>query len=116
MSESARTGLRPLYEKVVWSVEQAIRAIAQADAALAAEVIGAKKAVNALTDEARAHLSGWQAVEDAQRLMIFRIEIDVIENTKRLYYFARRIAKIAVEQPAAKPGRIIAGGQDVRSR
>jgi phosphate:Na+ symporter len=116
MSESARTGLRPLYDKVVWSVEQAIRAIAEADVALAADVIEAKREISALADDARAHLSGWQAAEDAQRLMIFRIEIDVIENTKRLYYFARRIAKIVVGQPAGKPGRITTGGQDVRSR
>jgi len=116
MSDSARSGLLPLYDKVVWSVEQAIRAIVEADAGLAAEVLEAKKEINALADDARAHLSGWQAAEDAQRLMIFRIEIDVIENTKRLYYFARRLAKIVVEQPAGKPGRGTTGGQNVRSR
>ncbi len=112
MSEQARTGLRPLYAAVVRTVEQSVRAVGELDTVLAAQVVGAKKEINDLADRARARLSGWQVTDDARRLTVFRIEIDVIENLKRLYYFAKRLAKLVVEEMPIDAGR---GGGSARA-
>ena len=61
--------------------------------------------------EAEEHLGRRLVAEDPNRLAAFRVETDIIENLKRIYYFAKRIAKTVArvemqyleEKPAATP-------------
>lgn len=94
MSQSTQDVLLALYQKVVWSVENAMRAVVNADRNLAEEVMAAKMDVNRLAGAASEHLANRLTADEPNRLATFRIETEIIEYLKRVYYFAKRIAKI----------------------
>ena len=54
----------------------------------------AKEEVNRLADAAELHLTRRLAADEPNRLAAFRLESEVIEYLKRMYYFAKRIAKL----------------------
>jgi phosphate:Na+ symporter len=64
---------------------------------LAEEVIAAKVEINRLADKANNHLAQRLIAEEPNRLLAFRIESEMIEYFKRVYYFAKRIAKVATD-------------------
>ncbi len=74
-----------------------MEALANDDHRAAEEVIAAKSEINLLADRADIHLSQRLIVKEADRLALFRLETDSIEYLKRIYYFAKRIAKVVVE-------------------
>ena len=98
ISPSTREILRSLHEKVQWAVEKATEAVASGDAESAREVIEAKAEINRLTEEAEAHLSDRLTADAPHRLAAFRIETELVEALKRIYYFAKRIARLVVEE------------------
>ena len=98
ISPSTQTYLKNLHEKVYWSVDQALKAVDGYDVQLAQQVIAAKADVNHLADEAERHLARRLIVEEPNRLDAFRLESELIEYLKRVYYFAKRIAKIVDER------------------
>ncbi len=105
--ERLRTNLQPsdetqevllsLHEKVTWAVQLALQALDASDPAMATMVIDAKTEINRLAEEAEMHLAGRLTVDEDQRLPLFRFESEIIEYLKRVYYFAKRIAKGVVE-------------------
>ena len=98
ISPSTREVLRGLHEKVQWAVEQTTEAVASGNVAIAQEVIDAKAEINRLTDEAEAHLTERLSAQAPQRLAAFRIETELVEALKRIYYFAKRIARLVAEE------------------
>ena len=62
------------------------------------EILSAKQEVDRLATAADAHLARRLTAEEPNRLAAFRIESDLIENLRRIHYFAKRIAKLV---PAA---------------
>lgn len=97
ISQATQEVLTSLYEQVGWTVEQALKAVAESDKVLAQEVIAAKPEINRLAEAANDHLGRRLIAEEPDRLETFRIETEIIEYLKRMYYFAKRIAKIMVE-------------------
>lgn len=93
VSEPTRAHLRALHERVVWAVETAFEALDAGSPALAREVIGAKTELNRLADETEAFLAQRLQADAPDRLLLFRFETELIEYLKRVYYFAKRIAK-----------------------
>jgi phosphate:Na+ symporter len=85
-----------LTEKVYWVVSTAAQAVADTDQRIAMQVIEAKEEINGLVDEAERHLARRLVVEAPNRLETYRLETELIENLKRVYYFAKRIAKAVV--------------------
>ena len=83
-----------LHRKVRWALVQVLVAFDEENPRLADQVIAAKPEINALADEADVHLSHRLVADEDNRLALFRLETDTIENLKRLYYFVKRIAKI----------------------
>jgi phosphate:Na+ symporter len=93
ISAPTRAVLRALHNKVQWAVERAILALVHEDTDAATEVIEAKESVNALVDEAERHLVRRLAADEPDRLPAFKVESEIVEHLKRVYYFAKRIAK-----------------------
>ena len=89
---------RLLHEKVCWSVDSSLQALVSADRELAGTIIDAKDEVNQAADGAESHLLRRLIAAEPNRMEAFRIETDIIENYKRIYYFSKRIAKIAATQ------------------
>ena len=105
ISPSTREILRGLHEKVQWAVERATEAVASEDVGAARLVIEAKPEINRLTEEAEAHLAARLSAPAPLRLAAFRIETELVEALKRIYYFAKRIARLVIEETAPYPRR-----------
>ncbi len=93
ISDPTRHVLRTLHEKVQWAVERSLVALVHNDKAVANEVIDAKEEINELVDQAEQHLVHRLTADAPDRLEAFRVESEIIEHLKRVYYYAKRIAK-----------------------
>lgn len=89
--------LSALHDRVAGTVEVSLTALARNDHALAQRVIDDKGEINGIVRLAEEHLGRRLVADDPNRLVAFRIEKDIIENLKRIYYFSKRIAKLVVE-------------------
>ena len=63
----------------------------------------AKEDINRLAAQAETHLSRRLAADEPNRLATFRLESEVMEYLKRMYYFAKRIAKLTGEKESSEP-------------
>jgi phosphate:Na+ symporter len=89
--------MNPFYNIVYWSSEQAIKGLVEGDKLVAEKVIDAKPEVWKLADNALDFLSQKLNTEKDLPLSEFRIQADIIENTKRIYYLSKRLAKVVTE-------------------
>ena len=108
MSPETLQTLRELHEKVFWSVERASAAVMAGHVGAAQEVIDAKDRITYLAEQAEDRITARLASEDPNRLATFKVESAVIESLKRIYYFAKRIAKEVVELDSEEIERRIA--------
>ena len=97
VSEGTRQVLRGLHKKVVWAVQMALEALDASDVDMAERVIQAKSEINRLVEEAERYLADRLAAEGEDRVTLFRIETELVEYLKRVYYFSKRIAKSVQE-------------------
>ena len=93
ISEATEKVLEGLHRAVSRAVDTALRAIAEGDERAALEVIGMKGEINALVDDAIRHQTTRLVADEPKRLATYRVEVDIIEKLKRIYYFAKRMAK-----------------------
>ena len=97
ISQATEDVLCALNKEVGWATERAIRAIVSNDQDSAREVAEAKVEINRLATAAEAHLSQRLSADEPNRLATFRLESEVMEYLRRMYYFAKRIAKLVGE-------------------
>ncbi len=130
ISKTTEDVLGALNKKVAWAVERAVRAIVADDPEIGREVADAKEEINRLAGEAERHLSRRLSADEPNRLAMFRMESEIMEYLRRMYYFAKRIAKLVVvdettpaEIPAEAPADTMAptddpveGGERPRAR
>jgi len=55
-----------------------------------------KPEINARTAEALGHQLERLTADEPQRFEAYRIESDIIEDLKRIYYYAKRAARVGV--------------------
>jgi len=101
ISASTETKLKALHNKVCWAVDQSVKAIIDSDKIIAAKVEGAKPEINRLAFAVETHLASRLTAREPHRLVAFRLESELIEYLKRVYYFAKRIAKLVTEDEMA---------------
>jgi len=97
VSPATRRIIGDLWDKVFWSVGQAAQAVASSSKEAAEAVIRSKEDVKLLARAAELHLARRVSAPEAHRLSLFRIESDLVEASKRIHYFSRRIAKRMTE-------------------
>ena len=97
ISEETEQVLSALNLEVTRATERAIRAIVSNDTEIARKVAEAKAEINRLAAAAEVHLSGRLVADAPNRLAVFRLESEIMEYVKRMYYFAKRIAKLTSE-------------------
>jgi phosphate:Na+ symporter len=99
-SEETRAGFLDLVAVIEDAVSQATWAFVTQDRALAERVIGLKPDIYRRARDLEHHLERRLLVGDTDQLVKYRLESEVLELLKRMYYFAKRIAKkVAVEAP-----------------
>jgi phosphate:Na+ symporter len=97
MSLATQKVLGELHQEVCWAVEHAVTALVQADEKEARAVRAVKPEINYLAEEANKHLARRLAADEPNRLATFKVESEIIEYLKRVYYFAKRIARITAQ-------------------
>jgi phosphate:Na+ symporter len=97
VSPKTEAMLAALAGKVVWALEAATDAVDRRDPSLALQVIEAKEDVNRIADQMSERLVQRLIAEDPHRTSTFHIESQLIEHFKRIYYFAKRVAKLIAE-------------------
>ena len=101
VSPKTEAMLASLAGKVIWALETATEAFDRADSLLALQVIDAKEDVNQIAGRMSERLVERLIAEDPHRTSTFHIESQLIEHFKRIYYFAKRIAKLVAETDVA---------------
>ncbi|WP_199773862.1 Na/Pi cotransporter family protein [Stieleria maiorica] len=103
ISKETEAVLEALNTEVIRATECAIESIVSGDVELARNVLEAKSTINALADKAEVHLSGRLAADAPNRLAMYRLESEIMEYLKRMYYFAKRIAKLTANGRGLDP-------------
>ena len=102
ISDATKKLLSHFHQEVSLRVIQSIDALITNDHTAAKKVIGAKPIIRQISVEAEEHLSRRFRADEPQRMVAFRLESEMIEYLKRMYYFAKRIAKIVDHNPSEK--------------
>ncbi len=93
--------LRPLTDGVARSLRDALRAVSENDLPLANQVIDSKIGIYRQADLATEHLSKRLLADEPHRVVVFNAESDIVEHMRRVYYYARRIAKLVAGSEVA---------------
>ncbi len=96
VSEGTAAVIAPLHAEVLAACDGALEALEKNDPALAKKVVKRKDAVGEHSAKAKARLLDRLTADAPNRHLVFRMETDLVEGLKRLFYFVKRIAK-AVE-------------------
>ena len=67
----------------------------------AEHVVAMKREINRLADSAALHEARRLVAEEPNRLPAYTVEMDILENLKRIFYFCKRIARGVVTSEGA---------------
>jgi phosphate:Na+ symporter len=93
ISVPTRDLLYGFHRIVAKSVVVAIEAVSQKDEAVAQTVTSMKQEISRIADSAAIHEAQRLVAQEPNRIPAYTIEMDIIEKFKRIYYFAKRMAK-----------------------
>lgn len=96
VSATTRALIEDYHRSVVEAFELALVAVTQKDQGAARTVTGMKREVQHLERDLTSHQTERLVADEPNRIATYRFETDVITNLKRVYYFSRRIARVAV--------------------
>ncbi|MCP5406339.1 MAG: Na/Pi cotransporter family protein [Chromatiaceae bacterium] len=93
ISKPTRKVLSDFHLVIERALDTAIQAVSQGNQEAAKLVIDMKEEISKLADSAATHQAARLVAEEPNRIPAYTIEIDIIEKQKRIYYFAKRMAK-----------------------
>lgn len=96
VSATTRALIEDYHRSVVEAFELALVAVTQKDQGAARTVTGMKREVQHLERDLTSHQTERLVADEPNRIATYRFETDVITNLKRVFYFSRRIARVAV--------------------
>jgi phosphate:Na+ symporter len=96
ISEATKEVITNFHAVVSKAVEAAVQAVTQKSPEAARMVVEMKQDINRLADSAALHQAERLVAEEPNRLPAYTVEMDVLQNLKRIYYFAKRMARAAV--------------------
>ena len=102
ISEVTREVLGSFEAVVASALDSALLAATQKNLRASELVVKMKDEVNELAESASLHEARRLVAAEPNRLKAYTIEVDVLSNLKRIYYYSKRIARIV---PALTPGR-----------
>ena len=98
ISQPTRQVLKAFHSVVHRALSNAIQAVSQNNEAVADLVIQMKDEIADQASSAAAHQAQRLVAEEPNRIPAYTIEVDIIEKQKRIYYFAKRMAKSVFTQ------------------
>ncbi|MBT2970296.1 MAG: Na/Pi cotransporter family protein [Candidatus Thiodiazotropha sp. (ex Ctena orbiculata)] len=93
ISEPTKDVLNGFQKVVKRSVDGAVQAVSQLNTQVAQGVIAMKDEINRMAESAAVHQAARLVAEEPNRIAAYTTEVDIIEKQKRIYYFAKRMAK-----------------------
>ncbi|MBL3601355.1 MAG: Na/Pi cotransporter family protein [gamma proteobacterium endosymbiont of Lamellibrachia anaximandri] len=100
ISEPTREVLLGFHQVVTKAFKTAVQAVSQNSEEAAQVVTAMKEEITKMTDSAAAHQAERLVAEEPNRIPAYTIEVDIIEKQKRIYYFAKRMAKSVISLEA----------------
>lgn len=102
ISEPTRIVLQEFHRVIVRSVDGAIQSVSQINTEVAHAVVAMKDEITALASSATQHQAARLVAEEPNRIAAYTTEVDIIEKQKRIYYFAKRMAKTVLSPEEAE--------------
>jgi len=102
VSDPTREVLTGFHKVVLSAVKSAVQAVSQNDQEIAGTVIAMKQEIEVLVNSAAIHQVQRLVADEPNRIQAYTIEMDIIEKQKRIYYFAKRMAKTVLLDPDVK--------------
>ncbi|MCP4006249.1 MAG: Na/Pi cotransporter family protein [bacterium] len=96
VSEATREVINEFHASVTKAFEASLLAITQKNEEAARVVVDMKREINRLADSAAMHEAKRLVATEPNRLPAYTLEIDILENLKRIYYFCKRMARVVV--------------------
>ena len=97
ISEATQKVINTVHVVVSDALKAAVRAVVEEDKEFATRVISMKSDMNRLVEQADLHQAKRLISEDSGKFEAYSVEVDIIEKLKRIYYYAKRMAKTVVE-------------------
>ena len=95
ISPATRTMLGELHATIGRALDAGTVAVIQRNTAQAELVLKMKKEIKGLSEEANVHGAARLVAEEPNRVSAYRIEMDLVADLLRIYYFCRRMARAA---------------------
>lgn len=93
ISAPTRKVLTGFHQVITKAFMAAVQAVSQNNEEAANVVTSMKDAITQMSNSAAAHQAARLVAEEPNRIPAYTIEMDIIEKQKRIYYFAKRMAK-----------------------
>ncbi len=92
----SRQMIGEFHSQVGLALDLAVAALAEGNAEDARAVSAMKSEMNEMAQAIAEHYAGRLAAPDDNRIELYRFETDVVANLRRIYYFAKRTARVAI--------------------
>lgn len=96
VSQQTEDVILGFHREVLKALDAALQAVVQKNAGAALQVVAMKEEINRLADSAALHQARRLVVEEPNRLPAYTVEVDILQNLKRIYYFTKRMARASV--------------------
>jgi phosphate:Na+ symporter len=102
ISDPTKEVLSGFHKVVKKAVIGAVQAVSQLNTQVAQGVIAMKHEINNMAESAAVHQASRLVAEEPNRIAAYTTEVDIIEKQKRIYYFAKRMAKTVIPPDEAE--------------
>lgn len=96
VGDETRRLIEEFHELVSLALDLAVAALVEASEEEAREVSAMKAEVNARAEVIADHYARRLVAPDDNRIELYRFETDVVTHLRRIYYFAKRTARVAI--------------------
>jgi phosphate:Na+ symporter len=96
ISDETEAVITEYHEVVGRALDAALQAVAQRSVEAGQSVIAMKQQINELGESAAIHQARRLVATEPNRLPAYKIEMDILANLKRIYYFTKRLARVVV--------------------
>jgi phosphate:Na+ symporter len=93
VSEVTQNVLSEFHQAVLRGYDLAIQAVSQRSREAAEAVVAMKGDITKLAESASLHEARRLVADEPQRLETYTLEVDVLKNLNRIYYFSKRMAR-----------------------
>ena len=93
ISQTTREVMLGFHKVVTKAYKTAVQAVSQNNEEAADSVVAMKDEISKMANSAAVHQAARLVAEEPNRIPAYTIEVDIIEKQKRIYYFAKRMAK-----------------------